>query len=81
MILLDGENIAIPINSRSSYLTIHDCCATSYADLVQATEKVSWNEYNKKNLTTGISISSEVLFFLVYIRCIEMSCLIVIHNT
>ncbi len=48
MILLDGENIAIPINSRSSYLTIHDCCATSYADLVQATEKVSWNEYNKK---------------------------------
>lgn len=48
MILPDGENIAIPINSRSSYLTIHDCCATSYADLVQATEKVSWNEYNKK---------------------------------
>lgn len=48
MVLLDGENIAIPINSRSPYLTIHDCCATSYTDLVQATEKVSWNEYNKK---------------------------------
>lgn len=48
MVLPDGENIAIPINSRSPYLTIHDCCATSYTDLVQATEKVSWNEYNKK---------------------------------
>lgn len=48
MVLPDGENIVIPINSRSSYLTIHDCCATSYTDLVQATEKVSWNEYNKK---------------------------------
>lgn len=48
MVLLDGENIAIPINSRSPYLTIHDCCATSYTDLVQATEKVSWDEYNKK---------------------------------
>jgi hypothetical protein len=48
MVLPDGENIAIPINSRPPYLTIHDCCATSYTDLVQATEKVSWNEYNKK---------------------------------
>lgn len=48
MVLPDGENIAIPINSRSPYLTIHDCCATLYTDLVQDTEKVSWNEYNKK---------------------------------
>lgn len=46
--LPDGENIGIPINSRSPHLTIHDCCDTSYTDLVQDTEKVSWNEYNKK---------------------------------
>lgn len=47
MALPNKENILIPIDSMPPYLTVHNC-ATSYTDLVQSTEKVSWNEYNKK---------------------------------
>lgn len=30
------------------YLTVHNCCTKLYNEIVNATEKVSWNEYNKK---------------------------------
>lgn len=45
--LSNKENISISIDSMPPYLTIHNC-DTSYTNLVQSTEKISWNE-NKKN--------------------------------
>lgn len=43
----DGQEIVASIESTSPCLVVHNC-DTSYTNLVQATEKVSWNEYNKK---------------------------------
>ncbi len=47
MVLLDGKTILASVESTPPCLIVHNC-GTSYTDLVQATEKVSWNEYNKK---------------------------------
>ena len=47
MVLPDGKTILASVESTPPCLFVHNC-ATSYTDLVQATEKVSWNEYNKK---------------------------------
>lgn len=47
MALPNKENISISIDSMPPYLTVHNC-DTSYTNLVQSTEKISWNEYNKK---------------------------------
>lgn len=43
---LEGT-ILVSVESTPPRLVIHNC-ATSYSDLVQATERVSWNECNKK---------------------------------
>lgn len=47
IVLPDGREILASVESTPPCLVIHNC-ATSYPELVQATEKVSWNEYNKK---------------------------------
>jgi hypothetical protein len=47
MVLPDGKTILASVESTPPCLIVHNC-GTSYTDLVQATEKVSWNEYNKK---------------------------------
>lgn len=44
IVLPDEENVATPINSAPPYLTIHNCCATSYTDLVKAMEKINYEE-------------------------------------
>lgn len=47
MVLLDGKTILDSVESTPPCLIVHNC-GMSYTDLVQDTEKVSWNEYNKK---------------------------------
>lgn len=47
IVLPDGKEILASVESTPPCLVVHNC-ATSYPELVQATEKVSWNEYNKK---------------------------------
>jgi hypothetical protein len=47
IVLPDGKTILTSVESTPPCLIVHNC-GTSYTDLVQATEKVSWNEYNKK---------------------------------
>lgn len=47
MVLLDGKTILASVESTPPCLIVHNC-GMSYTDLVQDTEKVSWNEYNKK---------------------------------
>lgn len=47
MVLPDGKTILASVESTPPCLIVHNC-GTSYTDLVQAKEKVSWNEYNKK---------------------------------
>lgn len=47
MVLPDGKTILASVESTPPCLIVHNC-GMSYTDLVQDTEKVSWNEYNKK---------------------------------
>lgn len=47
-VLPDRENISISTGYMPPYLTVHDCCTKLYNEIMNDTEKVSWNEYNKK---------------------------------
>lgn len=55
------ENMTIPINSTPSYLTIHNCCATSYTDLVKAMEKINYEENDNKKKNGGKSMFNNLM--------------------
>ena len=61
IVLPDEENIAIPINSTPPYLTIHNCCATSYTDLVKAMEKINYEENDNKKKNGGKSMFNNLM--------------------
>ena len=61
IVLSDEENIAIPINSTPPYLTIHNCCATSYTDLVKAMEKINYEENDNKKKSGGKSMFNNLM--------------------
>ena len=55
------ENIETPINSMRPYLTIHNCCATSYTDLVKAMEKINYEENDNKKKNGGKSMFNNLM--------------------
>lgn len=61
IVLPDEENVATQINSTPPYLTIHNCCATSYTDLVKAMEKINYEENDNKKKNGGKSMFNNLM--------------------
>lgn len=61
MALPNEENISIPVGSMPPYLTIHNCCGTSYTDLVKAMEKVNHEENDNKKKDGGKSMFNNLM--------------------
>ena len=61
MVLLNGKTILESVEYTPPYLTIHNCCATSYNDLVKATEKINYEENDNKKKNGGKSMFNNLI--------------------
>ena len=61
MVLLNGKTILESAESTPPYLTIHNCCATSYTDLVKAMEKINYEENDNKKKNGGKSMFNNLM--------------------